>query len=200
MARRTTTGVLAVVAIALVAGLLVLPGCGPRVADDLPDPTAGLSEQTTETVIYYATGRTLLGEVRVIDRTAPYEDALRTLLEALPESNQEVAIVQPVAGYNSVTVEDGIVTIDWQPEVLDFEAEDAEERLAYASILATFGVFPEIEQVRFLVDGKEDGQIDGKEIRDFWGSVSLNGQPWDVIRVKGPDESDVDSETIGTDE
>jgi hypothetical protein len=192
---RTPLVVLALLAAVLMTGLLLLPGCGPRTADDLPEPTE-LSGETTETIVYFSTGRSLMGEVRVIDRTAPYEDALRTLLDARPESNTEVAIVQPVAGYSSVTFEDGTVTIDWQADVLDFEADDAEERLAYAAILATYGAFPEVERVRFLVEGAEEGMIEGKDVAAFWGSVSLNGQPWDVIRVKGPDDSDMASETV----
>lgn len=182
---------------ALLAGaLLALAGCGRfRPADDLPDPTAGLSETTTETVIYFSTGRTLMGERRVIDAASPYEDALRTLLEAMPQSNPDVAIVQPEAGYNSVTFEDGVITIDWQADILDFQAEDAEERLAYASILATFGAFPEVQKVRFLVDGKDSGKIDGKDIEAFWGSVSLKGQPWDVLRVRLPSASDESTPT-----
>lgn len=178
------------------AALAVLPGCASRVGQDVPEPSAGLSEETTEAIIYYSTGRTLMGEVRVVDRNAPYEDALRTLLEAMPESNTEVAIVQPTAGFNSVTFADGVITIDWKADVLDFEAEDREERLAYAAILATYGAFPEVQKVRFLVEGKDSGEINGKDIEAFWGSVSLKGQPWDVIRVKGPDESDVDSATV----
>lgn len=196
MRRQVRLVALLAAAAVLTGALVALAGCGRfRPAEDLPDPTAGLSETTTETVIYFSTGRTLMGEKRVIDASSPYEDALRTLLEAMPESNPDVAIVQPEAGYNSVTFKDGVITIDWQADVLDFQAEDAEERLAYASILATFGAFPEVQKVRFLVEGKDSGEIDGKDIEAFWGSVSLKGQPWDVLRVRLPSASEESSAT-----
>ena len=196
--RRPVPLVLALVVLLAALGPAGLAGCG-RIdpAGDLPDPTGDLSAETTETVIYFSTGRSLMGEVRVIDRTAPYEDALRTLLEAMPQSNPDVAIVQPVSDFNSVTFADGVITIDWKLEVLSFEADDAEERLAYGAILATFGVFPEVEKVRFLVEGQESGTLDGRDIEAFWGSVSLIGQPWDVIRMKGSSGSEEATPTAG---
>ncbi len=30
----------------------------------------------------------------------------------------------------------------------------------------------------FTVEGKDRGTIDGKDIQDFWGAISLQGQPW----------------------
>ena len=194
---RNLNMVLRLLAVALLAvGLFSTAGCKGtfRPAADLPDPV-GLSENTTETVLYFSTGRTLLGEVRLVNADDPYEDAFRQLLEATPESNPDVAIVQPEAEFYSVTLKDGIITVDWAPEVLDFEAEPAEKRIAFASILATFGVFPEVEKVRFTVDGQDTGEINGKDIVAFWGDVSLNGQPFDVLRVKLPSESEESSET-----
>jgi hypothetical protein len=46
----------------------------------------------------------------------------------------------------------------------------------------TLGQFPEAKKVRFTVEGKDKGTLDGKKIEDFWGAISLQGQPWDVIR------------------
>lgn len=188
--RRVPLLLVIVTAVVIALGLLLLAGCsggggGYRPATDLPEPE-GLSRATTETVIYYATGRTILGERRVIDAEEPYADALRTLLAAMPESNPDVAIVQPEAGFNSVTFSDGVITVDWMPEVLDFVADPEEKRLALGAILATFGAFPEVEQVRFTVDGVDSGEVNGKDVASFWVDVSLLNQPWDVLRVGLP--------------
>jgi hypothetical protein len=129
------------------------------------------------------TGRSLLEERKLVDANNVYEATLRELLRALPESNPDVAIVQPEAEFNSITLgENGVLTIDWKQEILDFEAEPKEERLAFASLLMTFGGFEEVEKLRFTVEGKESGTIGGKDITAFWGEVSLKDQPYAVMR------------------
>lgn len=188
----------------LLAALLALglAGCsGTQPGADLPDP-GSLSEETTEVALFYSTGRSLLEERRVVDLNDVYAATLTELLLATPESNADVAIVQPTADFNSVTLEDGVLTIDWTPEILDFEATDAEKRLARASFLATFGRFEEVEKLRFTVDGQEDGEVAGKDVRDFWMAVSLIDQPWDVIRIATSSSEDTTTagETTSTEE
>jgi hypothetical protein len=39
-----------------------------------------------------------------------------------------------------------------------------------------------VKFVRFTVEGKEEGSIGGKDVEKFWGTVSLKGQPWKVVR------------------
>jgi len=188
----------------LVAGALAfaLAGCsgGGVGTADLPDP-GSLSEETTEVALFYSTGRSLLEERRVVDRTNVYEATLTELLLAMPESNPDVAIVQPTADFNSVTLEDGVLTIDWAAEILDFEATDAEKRLARAAFLATFGRFDEVEKLRFTVEGQEDGEVAGKSVGDFWGAVALYDQPWDVLRIaRSSDETSSTVESTSTEE
>lgn len=181
------TWIVAVALAGLIAAGSLLSGCNSAVsgAGSIPAPNESkVSEDTTETSIFYSTGRSLLEERRVVDADDPYTQTLKELLLASPESNQDVAIVQPEAGFNSVTLKDGMLTIDWKKEVLDFEAEDREKRLAFASILATFGRFDAVEQIRFTVEGKDKGEIGGKSIEDFWGAVSLKAQPFKPLFIK----------------
>lgn len=175
-----------ILAAAALLTALSLTACdrGIQPATDLPEPS-GTATETTETSVFYATGRTLLQEKKVVDAADPYVSTLEELLLASPENNADVAIVQPFAQVKSITVEDGLATIDWTSSILDFEAEPGEKRIALASILATMGQFPEVDRVQFTVEGKSEGEIDGKDIVDFWGDVSLLNQPWDVIRVQG---------------
>lgn len=165
---------------ALAAGGLM--GCSAGVGSDIPEPS-GVATETTETAVFYSTGRSLLEERKVVGAPDAYEATLRELLRALPESNPDVAIVQPEADFNSVSLdEDGVITIDWKAEVLDFEAEPKEKRLAFAALLMTMGGFPEVEKVRFTVEGKDSGEIEGRDVEAFWGDVSLKGQPFKVLR------------------
>ena len=189
--RRLALGVCAIVALGALAGC----AGGFRPASDLPEPE-GVSEETTETSVYYSTGRSLLQELKIVNTEGVYENTLRELLRALPEENADVAIVQPVAEFKSLTFADGVITIDWTADVLDFEAEPAEKRLALAAVLATFGQFPEVDKVKFTVEGKTEGTIDGKKIEDFWGDVSLQGQPWAVLRINK--EAPEGAETSGS--
>ena len=179
--RRPSLTVVVALVLATVA-VAPLSACSLRRTQEIPEPR-GLAQETTQTALFYSTGRSLLEERRVVDATDTYSATLKELLAALPESNPDIAIVQPEAGFNSVTLSsDGVLTIDWKKEVLDFEAEPKEKRLAFASLLMTFGGFDEVEKLRFTVDGKDSGTIGDKDIADFWGEVSLKGQPFAVMR------------------
>jgi hypothetical protein len=191
MRRFTVAG--ALLALLIAAALLGTAGCSEPEAR-VPEPEGIASEETTRVEIYFATGRSLVQEPRVVSVERVYEETLDEILAAQPEIVTDVAVVQPVAGYRSITLaEDGVLTIDWEREVLDFEAEPQEKRIALAGILYSFGRFPEVEKVRFTVEGQEDGQIDGRDVQDFWLDVSLIGQPWDVIR---PQESGDGTSTV----
>jgi len=160
--------------LALVAGC---SGVGSRV----PDPE-GVPEQTRSTSVFFSTGRSLFEERRLVDAKDVYGQTLAELVEARPVTNPDVAIVQPAAKVRSVKLDRGVLTIDWDRDVLKFEAEPKEKVLALAAILRTFGQFPEVKKVRFTVEGKTDGKLDGSDVQVFWGRVSLRGQPWDVLR------------------
>ena len=168
--------------------------------DDIPEPT-GVAQKTMAVSIYFSTGRTLVEEPRVIDGGPNrYYAALDEVLNATPQmdDNKGIAIVQPETRPKSVKIDDkGVVTVDWPKNVLDFEADDREERLAFASILMTLGQFDEAKKVRFTVEGKDKGTIGGKKIEDFWGSIGLQGQPYDVIRAPAkPSEEATGSEVM----
>ena len=191
-----------IAALALLLTLLAAgaSGCsGVRPAGDLPTPS-GVSEDTTETSVYYSTGRTLLEERKIVGAEDVYGATLKELLRAMPEENPDVAIVQPEATFRSVVVEDGVATVDWDANILDFAAEPKEERLALASILATLGQFDDVKKVQFTVEGKTDGQVNGKDVVAFWGDVSLNNQPWPAIKVSksNPESSTPSGDATGT--
>lgn len=182
-------------AVALGAVLaLSAAGCAERgVSPDIPVPEDLVSQETTETFVYFATGRSLLEEPRIVRAGDVYRETLEEWLAATPQINPDVAIVQPVAEVLGVQLEGDVLTIDWSARILEFEADPSEQRIALAGILRTFGQFPEIERVRFTVQGQEDGEIDGRDVRSFWGDVSLIGQPWEVLRPAPLSEDEADT-------
>jgi hypothetical protein len=172
----------------LATSLGALTGCS-AIGSKIPEPT-GVPAKTASANVYYATGRTLVEESKVVDASDLYASTLGEWLKASPKSNPSIAIVQPVAEPLSVKLDaQGMLTIDWPSEVLGFKAESQEQLVALAGILRTMGQFPEVKKVRFTVEGKTSGSIDGKDIEKFWGGVSLKAQPWDVLRPQGPPAS-----------
>ena len=179
--------------LAALAAVAAISGCSSPGAD-LPQPEL-VAEETTITGVFFSSGRTLVEERRIVDANDVYVATMNEWLAAVPEENPDMAIVQPEAEVVSVTLSEGVLTIDWSAEVLDFEATESEQLVTLAGILRTFGQFPEIDQVRFTVEGVEEGEVNGKDVQTFWGSVTLIEQPWDVFRPQPPPESEESSAT-----
>ena len=169
--------------IAAALAVLALTGCTTIGGGRIPPPS-DLPQETTRTSVFFSTGRSLFEEPRVVDATDVYRGTLDELIEATPETNEEAAIVQPQASIRSVSLKDGVLTIDWSREILTFEANRSEQLLALGAVLRTLGQFAEVEKVRFTVEGRTEGRLDGRDVRAFWGDVSLSGQPWAVLRAK----------------
>ncbi len=180
MTRRPYLRILAV-SLALAVGLPSVVALGGCAGADIPAPK-GVPQKTAETAVYFSTGRSLIEEKRLVDATNKYADTLTKLLAADPKDHPGVAIVQPVAKVKSVTFKDGLITVDWSKDILKFDADPSEKVLAWAAFLETFGQFPEVKTVKFTVEGKDSGTIDGKSVQNFWGRISLKGQPWKALR------------------
>lgn len=174
----------------LVVAVLAAASIGCSRSARIPEPT-GLPKETTATSVYFATGRSIVEERLVVPADDPYRSALEFWLQARSVEHPEIAIVQPQAAVRDVMLDDsGVLTIDWSADVLDFDAEPKEKMIALAGILRTFGEFSEVKKVRFTVEGKTSGTAsNGKDIEAFWGTVSLKGQPWDVLRRPSQDQS-----------
>ncbi len=184
---RATLGLTLLLLMAAVA----ISGCSSPGAD-LPEPEL-VAQETTITGVFFSSGRSLVEERRIVDADDVYMATMSEWLAAAPEDNPDMAIVQPEAEVIGVTLSDGVLTIDWSAEVLDFEATESEQLVALAGILRTFGQFPEVDQVRFTVEGVEEGEVNGKDVQAFWGSATLIEQPWDVFRPQPPPESEESS-------
>lgn len=169
-------------ALFLVLAVFVLStvAIGCRSSADIPEPTIKVSEKTKAVLVYYSTGNTIVEEKHIVpDSKSIIKTALNEVLAAKPQQNKDIAIVQPECKVLDANVDEkGAATINFSKEVLDFEALPKEKVLAYGAIVQTLKQFKEVKSVKFLVEGKDNGTVNGKDVRRFWGSVSLIGQPW----------------------
>jgi hypothetical protein len=178
--------------------VVAMSGCSREIGGEVPEPTVETPMRTERVSVFYSTGRSLTEEYRIVDADDLYAATLDELINGEPE-NPDVALVQPVADVRSVTFEDGLITIDWDRAILDFEADPEEYTLAWGAVILTFGQFPEVEKVAFMVEGETSGEIDGKDIEQFWGQITLADQPWDVQRPPGWEDPEASEEETETD-
>lgn len=77
---------------------------------------------------------------------------------------------------NSITIEEDLVIVDFSKDIiLDHEIPHSSttEPLAIFSIVNTLTELPQVKRVRILVNGKNEGDINGMRIEDFWGHVGI---------------------------
>ncbi len=183
--------------VSLLAALLLLSGCGSRrFGGEVPEPTS-IPERTVKVSVFFSTGRSISREARIVDAEDVYAATFAEVIEARPE-NEKAPVVQPTAPVRSVTFQNGLVTVDWDRAVLDFEAQPEEYEFAWAAMVLTFGQFPEVERLAFTVEGKTDGEIDGKDVSKFWGAVTLADSPWDIARPPGFETESAESSATTT--
>ncbi len=77
-----------------------------------------------------------------------------------------------------IKIKDKLATVNFSRQVLNVGGSEKMQRYAVAAIVKTLTQFPQIEMVKFQVEGREKGKIDGKNIEDWWGEVTLREQPW----------------------
>ena len=105
--------------------------------------------------------------------------ALEELLHGTPQDEDHSTPFPKATKVNSVVIDDGIATVDWNAEVLNGRGGARVEELAIQSVVHTLTEFSSITKVRFTVEGKSQGTAsNGRTIEDFWGHVGLAGQPW----------------------
>lgn len=78
----------------------------------------------------------------------------------------------------SVKIENGIATVDFDRKILTANVGSEGEELGIYQIVNTLTEFPTIEAVRFTVEGKSSGTIEGRRIEDWWGHIGLSWQPF----------------------
>ncbi len=94
-----------------------------------------------------------------------------------PTDGQAYPTIPSTVKVNSVTVTNGLATVDFSKEILTDTTKiphsSTTELLAIYSIVDTLTEFKEILKVRITIEGKQKGLIDGLYIEDFWGQVGI---------------------------
>ena len=129
-------------------------------------------EQERQTIItlYYKNKETgeLQPEARMVDVKELMENPYKTILELLLEGpkNEKLETCMPEGTkLNKIFVEEGIVTIDLSSEFITGANKGKEEELKIVnSIVLTLGELMEVENIKILIDGKENQEFEDKEI------------------------------------
>ncbi len=165
---------------ALLTILLILAtgGCQRQRVELPPMP----KEESTKTVTLYCPNpEGLIGE----DRDIPKSDYK-------PKKVLERLIIKKDIKYRGpfkpflpleteilgIKVEKGLAIVNFSREVLKVKGDEKMQRYAVAAIVETLRQFKGIEMVKFQVEGREKGKIDGRNIEDWWGGITLKEQPW----------------------
>ncbi|MDI6892472.1 MAG: GerMN domain-containing protein [Actinomycetota bacterium] len=127
----------------------------------------------TETEAY------LVEEEHVVPKTpAVAKTALEELIKGEPLDASLKPIIPKETKILGVRVGDGLATVDFSREILQVNVGAQGEVLGIYSIVNTLTQFPTIKRVQFLVEGRSEGEIDGRRIEDWWGHIGLFEQPF----------------------
>ncbi|MBQ6298306.1 MAG: GerMN domain-containing protein [Selenomonadaceae bacterium] len=124
------------------------------------------TEQSMNVKVYYPddSGMKLVEverEIIVDDSVDKYTAAVETLMEEPTEENL-TRIFPKNAAIRSVTVRDGLATVDFDGSILKgFVGGSTGEEFLIGSIVDTLTNFPEVKRVKFLVDGNEIETLSG---------------------------------------
>ncbi|MBE8951145.1 MAG: GerMN domain-containing protein [Quinella sp. 3Q1] len=100
-------------------------------------------------------------EILVDDSVDKYTAAVEALREE-PEEENLTTIFPKKAAIKSITVRDGLATVDFDGSILKgFVGGSTGEEFFIGSIVDTLTNFPEVKRVKFLVDGKEIETLSG---------------------------------------
>lgn len=119
----------------------------------------------------------LVPETREISKDADfYKSVIEELIKG-PESSELYPTIPSNVRVNSVTVSEGLATVDFSKEIITNAEEiphsSTTEILAIFSIVNTLTNFEEIKNVRIMVEGQSSGQVNGLYIEDFWGHIGI---------------------------
>ena len=106
-----------------------------------------------------------------------YKATLETLIKGPENTDEGNAVLPNTVKVLSTKKEDSLLIVNFSKEIIldanQVGVSSSTEALALGSIANTLTEFPEIKTVRILVEGKNQGEIDGREIADFWGHIGI---------------------------
>ncbi len=135
----------------------------------------------TEVTLYFASyednSAYLSPETRgIIKNDDFYKNIVEEIIKG-PQNGQLFPTLPSDIKVNSLKLENDLAVVDFSREIItnitQIPHSSTTELLAIFSIVDTLTEFDEIKAVRFTVEGKQSGQIDGLSIEDFWGHMGI---------------------------
>lgn len=179
-----------------ILALILLPGCTitttrpseqttttSEATDTGRGPTTSTTEREIALRLYFVESFSetsfLVPENRPVERTqAVARAALQELIRG-PRQTGRATFIPAGTQVRSVRIDNGLATVDFSREILNARVGAEGERLGIWQIVNTLTEFENIERVQFLVEGRDRGRIDGREISDWWGHIGLADQPFE---------------------
>ncbi len=123
-----------------------------------------------------------------------YKISLEELIRGPKNRSEGIAVLPKTTKILSVEKKENLLIVNFSKEIIldasqicgsskvEHFVSIAIEELALGSIVNTLTEFPEIKTVRILVEGKNQGEIDGRETSNFWGYGDIRK---DLVRNGG---------------
>ncbi|MHB8842387.1 MAG: GerMN domain-containing protein [Candidatus Aquicultor sp.] len=161
---------------------LIVTGCAtePSYLAAPPDlPKTDAPNNYMQIVVYYPDKDALAKEVHEVPKEADrVKAALDILFESKPNNGNIMAVMPENVKVLGTKIDNNMITINFNRNILNFSGNKSSQDLLLMAIISTAKQSNSLKQFKFQVEGKEKGQIDGKDVEKFWGGVTLKDQPW----------------------
>lgn len=162
--------------------VVVLAGCSSQGGPTRPEPRVSVSAPA-EVSAWFLADRD--GQVWLAQELRLVPDDVRVpqaVVEQILEGPAVEGLTSPFpegTRVQSVTLDGGVATVDWNARVLEAGVGAEAEAYGIQSVVYSLTELPEIQQVRFTVEGRDSGTAsNGRTIQDWWGHVGLTKQPF----------------------
>ncbi|MDI6716577.1 MAG: GerMN domain-containing protein [Actinomycetota bacterium] len=145
-------------------------------------PKSDSQKDFMEVVVFYPDNDAIARETHeVAKQPNKIKAALNEIFTVKPYNDNISPVIPDNVKVLDVKVKNGTAIVDFNRNILSFDVLKDSQELLLAAILSTIrqaNQAGDIKEVKFQVEGKEKGIIDGKDIENFWGDITLKQQPW----------------------
>ncbi len=107
----------------------------------------------------------------------PYRAAMEELIRGPVAGSQLHAVLPNTVEVLEIVVAGGVCTVNVSKEILtdanQVGVSGTSENLALSAIANTLTGLAEVDKVKLLVEGLQNGMIEGRFVEDFWGHMGL---------------------------
>ena len=129
-------------------------------------------QDTSQVVVYFCGwGEGDLTYIVPVTRVIPatsnlIEAALKELLKGPRPDTELFSDLNPQTEVNSITLEEGVATVDFSKDFLIYDGGVKGEENIIKQVVLTLTRFPEINEVRILVEGAEPDLVQGQPLKE----------------------------------